>query len=278
VAPDPRASAIIAPLARRRFLQLGGASVIGAAVLAACGGPGSQGSVPVAGTSPSTTGAPDRVTSDVVLLRTSSSLEHSLLDAYDRALAAGVLPDDVAEMAKTFQGQHREHAPFFEDLTRRAGGEPFTEPNPVVQVGVVDRAFKLVNDNGEKPEDIIFVLYGLEQVAAETFQTFVQIYAEPRFRGESMTVGGVEARHAAVFARLIPNSTPVPSTAPTTVATTTTAASTTAPGTPETPSLAPVFQVPGAFQPLTSVPITIGITTINVDPLGPNSYMYEEPS
>ena len=33
--------------------------------------------------------------------------------------------------------------------------------------------------------------------------------------------------------------------------------------------------MPGPFQPLTSVQITIGINTINMDPLGPNSYMYE---
>ena len=36
-----------------------------------------------------------------------------------------------------------------------------------------------------------------------------------------------------------------------------------------------MYQVPGAFQPLTSVQVTIGIETINMDPLGPNSYMYE---
>ena len=33
--------------------------------------------------------------------------------------------------------------------------------------------------------------------------------------------------------------------------------------------------MPGPFQPLTSVQITIGINTINMDPLGPNSYLYE---
>ena len=64
--------------------------------------------------------------------------------------------------------------------------------------------------------------------------------------------------------------TTVPNTTTTTAAATTTAA-----GTPETANNAAIYQVPGPFQPLTSVEITIGINTINMDPLGPNSYLYE---
>ena len=72
---DDRAAALLGPLARRRFLRIGGFSVLGAAVLAACGGPGEQGSVPVAGTGGTTTSAPPRVVNDAVILRTASSLE-----------------------------------------------------------------------------------------------------------------------------------------------------------------------------------------------------------
>ena len=88
-----RAAALLGPLARRRFLRIGGFSVLGAAVLAACGGPGDQGSVPVAGTGATTTSAPPRVVNDAVILRTASSLEFSVIEVYDLALDSGLIPD-----------------------------------------------------------------------------------------------------------------------------------------------------------------------------------------
>ena len=268
-----RAAALLGPLARRRFLRIGGFSVLGAAVLAACGGPGEQGSVPVAGTGATTTSAPPRVVNDAVILRTASSLEFSVIEVYDLALDSGLIPDAaMADVARTFRDQHQEHAGLFISLTEEAGGTPFEEPNPVVQAGVIDPAVKLVADNGNKPEDVLFLAYGLEELAAETYQTFVQVFTEPANRSAIMSVGGIEARHAAVLAGVIPDSLVIPALAP--PPTDTTAPPTTE-GPDETADRAPVYQVPGAFQPLTSVQVTIGIETINMEPLGPNSYMYE---
>ncbi len=268
-----RAAALLGPLARRRFLRIGGFSVLGAAVLAACGGPGEQGSVPVAGTGGTTTSAPPRVVNDAVILRTASSLEFSVIEVYDLALDSGLIPDaTMADAARTFRDQHQEHAELFISLTQEAGGTPFEGPNPVVQAGVIDPAVKLVADNGNKPEDVLFLVYGLEELAAETYQTFVQVFTEPANRSAIMSVGGIEARHAAVLAGVIPDSLVIPALAP--PPTDTTAPPTTE-GPGETADRAPVYQVPGAFQPLTSVQVTIGIETINMEPLGPNSYMYE---
>jgi hypothetical protein len=271
--PEQRATAVLGPLARRRFLRVGGFSVLGAAVLAACGGPGEQGSVPIAGTGATTTSAPERVVNDAVILRTASSLEFNLIGVYDLAIDSGLITDAaMADAIRLFRDQHQEHAALFVSLTTEADGTPFEEPNPVVQAGVVDPALKLLADNGNNPDDALYLAYGLEQLAAETYQTFVQVFTEPRHRSAVLSVGGVEARHAAVLAGVIPNSLVIPAAAPP-------PSDTTAPPTTEGPDevadRAPVFQVPGAFQPLTSVEITIGITTINVEPLGPNSYMYQ---
>jgi hypothetical protein len=87
----------------------------------------------------------------------------------------------------------------------------------------------------------------------------------------------VEARHAAIVARLMPDYLVVPAPVDPSAAATATVAgtTTTVPAVGGPAELAPVYQVPGPFQPLTSVQITIGIETINADPLGPNSYMYE---
>jgi hypothetical protein len=268
-----RSAALLGPLARRRFLRIGGFSVLGAAVLAACGGPGEQGSVPIAGTGATTTSAPPRAVNDAVILRTASSLEFNVIEVYDLALDGGFIPDAaMADAARTFRDQHQEHAELFISLTREAGGTPFEGPNPVVQAGVIDPAVKLVADNGNKSEDVLFLAYGLEELAAETYQTFVQVFTEPAHRSAVMSVGGIEARHATVLAGVIPDSLVIPALAP---APTDTTAPPTTEGAAETPDRAPVFQVPGAFQPLTSVQVTIGIETINMEPLGPNSYMYE---
>jgi hypothetical protein len=126
------------------------------------------------------------------------------------------------------------------------------------------------------------IAFGLENLAAETYQQFTPLLSLSTLRGSTMSVGGIEARHAAILAKSIPKSLVVPAqqvppdaTLPTVTTAATTTTSTTAPAVGGPASLAPVFSVPGPFQPLTSIQITIGIQTINVDPLGPNSYEYE---
>jgi hypothetical protein len=277
VPPAERARLLGGALARRRFLQLGGLSVASAAVLAACGGPGEQGSVPIAGTSPATTKAPERVVTDATYLRTASSLELSVVDAYDRAIALGVLPAELNDAARTFRDQHEEHAGLFAELTRDADGTPFEEPNPVVQAAIIDPAFTMAEEAGNAPADLVSIIFGLETLAAETYQQYTPLLVEPRLRAGIMSVGGTEARHAAIVARVMPDYLVVPAPVDATAVTTTTAAgpTTTVPDVGGPAEVAPTYQVPGAFQPLTSVQITIGIETINVDPLGPNSYMYE---
>lgn len=282
ITPEQRQAVLSGPVARRRFLQLGGLSVATAAVLAACGGQGEQGQVPIAGTAPSTTKAPDRVVNDATYLRTSTSLEYSLIDAYTKMLALGTLPADLADAFKTFEDQHAEHAELFERLTTATGEKVSQDPNIAVQAAVVVPALAYAAKGGNKPEDLLSIAIGLESLAAETYQQFTPLLSVPKLRSSIMSVGGVEARHAAIFVKATPNGQPVPlptSSAPaattTTAAAATTTSTTVGTGVGGPVALAPQYQVPGPFQPLTAVQITIGEETISMDPLGPNSYMYE---
>ena len=165
-----KADTVLGGLARRRFLTLGGLTIATAAVVAACGPDQPAPQIPEAGVAPSTTGLPTRVITDVVLFRTASSIEHSMVNTYDGILGSR-LPAATSDTLKLFRDQHAEHAAFFEDATRQLGGEPFTDPNPVFQVGVIDPTVKMINDNGDNETDVVWFVYGLEALAAGTYQS-----------------------------------------------------------------------------------------------------------
>jgi hypothetical protein len=264
---------------RRRILAVGGFSVGLAAVVAACAPDKPKPQVPQAGVAPSTTALPDENVNDVVLLRTASSLEHSLTDAYAKVLALNVLPADTTALVRRFADQHSARATFFEDLTSDNGGEPFTSGNVPFQTNVIDPALKAIADAGNDTNDLNWFIYGLENVATGTMQSFMPILRVPALRSAVMSVGGAEARTSAIAATLIPTVTvvpPSPEAAKAAAATTTT----TAPGattttTPAAQAVA-VAQVPGSFGSQTAVSVAIANVEDVWNLLGPNSYEYVE--
>jgi hypothetical protein len=147
------------------------------------------------------------------------------------------------------------------------GGEAFSEHNPIVWKAVVEPTVP----NLKSEADVVIFAHTLETVAAATYQSTVGLFTAPKLRQAAMSVGGVEARHAAVLAGVIkaldaiPGSgiTPIASAAApaTTVAGTTTVAAgpTTIPA--KVPD--PVFQVPAPFGTVSGA-------------LGPNTFMYYE--
>jgi hypothetical protein len=107
---------------------------------------------------------------------------------------------------------------------------------------------------------IVAFAYQVEELAAATYQSMVPVLTRPRFRQVAMSVAGVETRHSAVLAKLIPSATLSPD-APTTSALPTTTLKGAATTAPSALAAAPVYQVPGVFAPLGPA-------------LGPNSYEY----
>ena len=205
---------VILGMNRRSALRLGGITVLGGALLAACGSDSNNAAPTTAAGGADTTGAPatDAATTaaaptttgaaaegDVQILRTASSIEELAVAAYQIALDSGLVTTmAVADAAKLFQAQHREHSGLFQSLTTKAGGEPFTEPNPVILEALQPTIGGLKDEMG-----IVALAYDLEVVAAQTYQANVSAFIDPELNAAIMSVGGVEARHAAALASVL---------------------------------------------------------------------------
>ncbi len=266
---DEKAGMLLGGLARRRFLTIGGLSVATAAVLAACGPSKSTGNVPQEGAAPSTTGIPARNYTDVVLLRTASSLEHNAIAAYEAAV--GLLEGPARDAARLFQAHHAAHAQSLQQQTIKLGGEAYTTANPVVDAKVIQPALALV----KTATDALQLAHALEELAAHTYQTVVPLLSVPALRGAIMAIGSIEARHAAVLAKVLGALPyPVPAAIPGAGAATTPAPTTTTTVAGAQLAGPVLYVVPGSFEPLAATPALLGETIVSVDPLGPNSYAY----
>jgi rubrerythrin len=200
---------LLGGLNRRGLFKIGGITVASAAVLAACGDDGDTSGAAATTAASGTTAAPGSagttaasgvsMSSDIVILRTASSIEELAVAAYQTAIDSGLVTTAaVGDAAKLFQAQHKEHSGLFQGATTAAGGEPFAEANPAL----LD-ALKPTIDGLKDEMGIIAFALELEQVAAQTYQSNVGTFADPTLNVAIMSVGGVEARHAAVLASVL---------------------------------------------------------------------------
>lgn len=225
---DETSAVLLGGLTRRNLLRVGGFGIAGAAVLAACGSDKTSGS-----TTPTTMGTDTTMgtgttmvtettmgtdttmgsdttmagggSGDVVLLRTASSLEHLAVAAYQIAIDSGLVTTAaVGDAAKLFQSHHMEHAAFFEAATKSAGGTPFTDANAAVLATLQPTIDALKDEQG-----VLMLALTLERAAAATYQSGIGIVTDLALNKALMSVGGVEARHAAVLAGVLAQD-PVP--------------------------------------------------------------------
>jgi len=195
---------------RRRFLKIGGATLLTAGVLGACSDPDrtpTAGDLEPPGRRPTTTTStippanPQEL--DLVLLRTGSSLELLAVDFYQEVLDSGGLSTpEVRAAVATFQHHHRDHAAALQLATSEHGGTPYTEPNAVVMRTVVMPALPMLTD---EPAITRFAR-SLESVAASTYTHAAGVLTSPDDRRTMLSIGGLEARHAAVFDGLLGSS------------------------------------------------------------------------
>jgi rubrerythrin len=189
-----KADVVLGGVARRRFLRIGATSVAAAAVLAACGG----GDDDESASEPTTTTAKPSA-ADITVLRTASSLELVAVAVYDQAIKSGIVTTPaVLEAARTFMGQHKDHAATFEALTKKLGGEPFTTANPAVTQQLQPRVAALAAER-----DAVALALDLERAAAATYLGSVGTFGDTSLNEVVMSVGGVEARHATVLAGVL---------------------------------------------------------------------------
>jgi Ferritin-like domain len=217
---DQKATILGVPSPNRRDLfKLGGASILGVALLAACGSdsadapsattPGTTGGGSTAGTTtvpmdtvpmtePTDTAAPTTVADsgemDLVLARTAASLEKLAVDTY--GAAGGLITTPAVLAAATmFAGHHQMHLDALNGVITGAGGKAITEMNQAVYDALVKPAI----DAAKTEADAVNLALALEEAAAQTYVFAGGALSTAALRSTIMTIGGVEARHAAVL-------------------------------------------------------------------------------
>jgi ferritin-like protein len=197
---------------RRQFLKIGGATILGAAVLTACGEDDPEGAGETGVTTASTTsttappneGDPDM---DVVLARTAASLENLAVLSYTVVLGEGdvSLPakidfdQAVIDAATLFREHHRAHADAVNAVLTDAGEAAYTEPNPYLLENVVQPDLA----NLTTQDKVVSFARDLENIAAGTYAYAASVLSTPDLRKTIMSIGGVESRHATTLALVL---------------------------------------------------------------------------
>jgi len=208
---EAKADLLLGGFNRRRFMNLSGLALVGGAVLAACGSDKKKtaGSTETTAAATATTAGGNKT--DQTIARTAASLENFAVAVYDKAImnaAALKISAPVAKAAVLFKSQHEDHAKAFNAAATNLGGQPYTDPNPTAA-----KAFAASIAALKTEQDVLKLAFGLEQIAAETYQGVGMKLSTPMLRQTSMTVGGVEARHMAILAHFITPAMTVPAVA-----------------------------------------------------------------
>ena len=223
---------------RRDIFKMGGAALVGAAVLAACGSSDKAATTTAAagttttaagatttaqvatttagstapttgastapttgastasttGASTATTGAAGSAAMDLVLAKTAASLEKLAVDVYGTA-APLITSAGALAAAKMFAGHHQMHLDALNGVITGAGGTAVT----VMNQAVFDAIVKPALDKAKTETDALMIALTLEEAAAQTYAFAGGALSTPALRSTIMTIGGVEARHAAVL-------------------------------------------------------------------------------
>lgn len=208
---------------RRQFLKIGGATVLGAAVLSACGsdnkGVGETGNSiatttaaggSTTGSTP-TTSAADGSKMDLVLARTATSLEILAVAIYGVALGTSdmaKLPTEIAfdpavvDAAKLFQKHHQAHADALNAVITETGQPKYTKPNQFL----FDNLVKTQLPSLTTQQAVVSFAKDVEDIAAGTYAYAASVLSTPQLRQTLMSIGGVESRHASALALVLDSS------------------------------------------------------------------------
>jgi hypothetical protein len=221
--PDP-ADPYLDPagFSRRRFLEVGGAALAVATLLAACDRTGGLPRVtvgaeprpaPTSTTTTSTTPQPVNAATelDILVLSTASSIEHYAAGVYTEAAGLDVVTSPALISAmELFAAHHSQHASAFEAATQQVGGVAYTQPNPQLRQAA-DQQLAAIRVEA----DVVRLVYLVEEMAAATYTANAGQFSDPSLNGAIMAVGAVEARHMTVLAGLESEQPgPVPSLSP----------------------------------------------------------------
>ncbi|MGV3760051.1 MAG: ferritin-like domain-containing protein [Actinomycetota bacterium] len=181
---------------RRQLFKLGGTAIVGAAVLAACGSDDDEATTTTAAAGGEGGAMDEDPSMDLALARTAASLEKLAVDVYQTAIDSGLVTTvAIADAAVLFQSHHQEHLDALNGAISGAGGEEVTEMNQAVYDALVAPALEALADEA----GVVQLAYDLEAAAAQTYVFAGGALSVPALRSTVMTIGGIEARHAAVL-------------------------------------------------------------------------------
>ncbi|HEX7169090.1 MAG TPA: ferritin-like domain-containing protein [Acidimicrobiales bacterium] len=192
-----KADAATDGLHRRGFLRIGGIGIASAAIFAACGtDDDDSGATAKDAVEDAADEEGEASENDLTILRTASSLELVAVEVYQQAIDSGLLTTTALKDAATlFQRHHTDHAELFQGATKELGGEAFEKPNPVVLRSLEPRLAGLTDERSA-----VQLAYDLETAAAATYVSAAGSFDAGKLNRTAMSVGGIEARHAAVLA------------------------------------------------------------------------------
>ena len=260
-------------LDRRRFLQTSGLTVALGALVAACGGDSAEEGAPGrVGYAPAATPLPTVETNDVVYLRTATSIEQTLVEAYGRIMEMGVLDGAAATLLERIIEDHRATAATTAELTTAAGGEAYECANSWYVERVVTPVLATIEDSDDQARDTLTTIDGMESMAGAMYQQMVELFTSQELRAEGMRFGATAARHSAavaIQATGAPDAYAIPTLTGGEV-------------TPDETGLVPIYAISTQFGSLTAIPITIGAasdagvrTTFSLETPAANSFVYE---
>ncbi|HEX3425674.1 MAG TPA: ferritin-like domain-containing protein [Acidimicrobiales bacterium] len=179
---------------RRRFVMLGGATVAGTALIAAC-----KGATPPVSVAPASTTTTMLLGSskDLAILNTAISIEAVAQSMYNTILGGTLVSTaSTLDLLKLFQSQHAQHQDLLTRTVRGAGGTPVTQANPVIMAQVVQpQLTKLASES-----DVVNLAYTVEHLLASTCQASIGALDHPTLNTTMAQIGGNEARHVALWA------------------------------------------------------------------------------
>ncbi len=190
-------AALLGVPSRRTFLTVGGVGLLSSAVLVGCGQSSQPPQIAQTGTTPlqpldTTTTAPGSHATDLVLLRTASSIEVLAINTYQKALQSGDLTTPAVKSAvQLFQSQHEDHQNLLKTITSDNGGEPYTEANFYLSYELVDPTVKTTKSQ----DQWLALATVLENTAAQTYNYAGGTLTTPTLRASLMSIGATEARH-----------------------------------------------------------------------------------
>lgn len=196
---DEKAAVLGVPApGRRQFFALGGASILGAAVLAACGSDSDRDADSdgdgAGAEATTTTELADNL--DIALARTAASIEKLAINTYQSALGSGLVTTPaIADTAKLFQSHHQAHFDAVNKVVKAVGGTPVSDANEAIFKALVEPALNAATTEAA----LVKIALDLELAAAQTYVYAGGALSSMPYRSTIMTIGGIEARHAAVL-------------------------------------------------------------------------------